>query len=83
MWNNNGQACVGLAYHNLVSEGDVTLVKIKYKLKKGSTKGAELYPDKLRMKTTKILNYPTKMLKLGVEVYIVPIEDFERVKVLA
>lgn len=80
MMNGKGQRSVGLSYHNLVFEGEIALVKVTYRLKIGATKGAEIYPNKLRMKSTKIMTYPTKTLPSGVVLYVVPIEDFEEVQ---
>lgn len=75
IWN-GGKRCVGLAEYRLKNEGQVTQVRILYKNKTGRY----IYPTLLCKITEYIYKYPPKIVRNGVKVYIVPIEDFANQK---
>lgn len=63
---------VGIADHRV--KGDDTMeVRIAYKDKQDNL----VYPNRYTMTTEKIRTYPTKVVKGGVKLHIVPIVDFD------
>lgn len=54
-------------------KGDTMMeVRVSYKDKQGNL----MYPYRFLMQTTQIRKYPTKVVRGGVRVHIVPIKDF-------
>ncbi len=70
IWRDGG--AVGVAARRLV-DGTMMDVTISYKDKAGNL----VYPHIYRIACSKIRKYPTKTLREGVVLHVVPIRDFE------
>lgn len=72
IWNTES---VGIATKRIIS-GTTMEVTISYT----DTSGQLVYPYKYRMACSKMKRYPTKAVKGGVVLHIIPIADFEAVE---
>ena len=70
---NGGKRVFGIANFRIGNTIDITC---SYKDKDGN----QIYPDLYRMSGSKARSYPTQILKAGITLYLIPIEDFEVIK---